>query len=57
MTAEDIRLKGGLPARVQVLPKPVNLPWLQGFLSALVAQRRLSAQAAAPAPAAGPRPA
>lgn len=42
LTADAIEQKGGLPSRVQVLPKPLNLPWLQGFLCALVAQRRLA---------------
>ncbi len=38
----DIEAKGGLPERVQVLKKPVNMQWLHGFFSALVAQRRLA---------------
>ncbi len=42
LSPEDIQAKGGLPERVQVLKKPLNLAWLQGFFSALVAQRRLS---------------
>lgn len=42
LKAEDIEKRGGLPSRVQVLSKPVNLPWLHGFVSALVAQRRLA---------------
>jgi excisionase family DNA binding protein len=44
MSDEDIERKGGLPARVEVLPKPVNLAWLHGFVTALVAQRRLAAR-------------
>jgi excisionase family DNA binding protein len=42
LSAEDIENRGGLPPRVQVLPKPVNLSWLHGFVAALVAQRRLA---------------
>jgi excisionase family DNA binding protein len=42
LSAEEIQAKGGLPERVQVLRKPANLPWLHGFFSALVAQRRLA---------------
>lgn len=40
LTEQDIQAKGGLPARVQVLSKPINLSWLQGYLSALAAQRQ-----------------
>lgn len=43
LSPEDIQAKGGLPERVQVLKKPLNLAWLQGYFSALVAQRRLTA--------------
>jgi excisionase family DNA binding protein len=43
LSADDIERKGGLPARVQVLPKPLNLHWLHGYISALVGQRRLAA--------------
>ncbi len=42
LSPEDIQAKGGLPERVQVLKKPLNLAWLQGYFSALVAQRRLT---------------
>lgn len=42
LSEADIEAKGGLPERVQVLKKPVNMQWLQGFFSALVAQRRLA---------------
>lgn len=42
LSAEDIANRGGLPSRVQVLSKPVNLSWLHGFVAALVAHRRLA---------------
>lgn len=45
LSDEEIQAKGGLPARVQLLKKPVNLQWLHGFFTALVAQRRLASSA------------
>lgn len=43
LSADEIEAKGGLPARVQVLSKPLDLSWLRGFFSALAAQRRVAA--------------
>jgi excisionase family DNA binding protein len=41
LSDEEIDKRGGLPAKVVIFPKPVNMIWLHGFLSAMVAQRQL----------------
>lgn len=41
LSAEEIEAKGGLPDTAVLAPKPMNLQWLHGFLSAMVAERRL----------------
>ena len=41
LSDEEIDKRGGLPAKVVIFPKPVNMVWLHGFLSAMVAQRQL----------------
>lgn len=42
LSPEEIGARGGLPETSVLAPKPMNLQWLHGFLSAMVAQRRLS---------------
>ena len=39
----EVKAKGGLPADTVFLKKPLDLRWLHGFLSALVATRQLKA--------------
>ncbi|UUZ62345.1 response regulator [Polaromonas sp. P1-6] len=40
LPAEAIAARGGLPLHAQMLQKPVNLDWLHGYVSALVAANR-----------------
>ena len=46
LSEDEIVEKGGLPPRVVVYPKPVSLHWLNGFVTALTAERLASAAAA-----------
>ncbi len=41
LSTEDITEKGGLPPKTITLKKPIDLRWLNGFLSALAAARQL----------------
>jgi PleD family two-component response regulator len=40
LSQEDISAKGGLPDGTLFMAKPVNMQWLNGFFTALIAQRR-----------------
>ena len=46
LSAESIEERGGLPSNTIKVEKPVNPVWLQGFLTALVAQRAVAAGSA-----------
>jgi CheY-like chemotaxis protein len=39
LTAQEIESRGGLPEGTIFVPKPVNLQWLNGFFTALMASR------------------
>lgn len=41
LSGEDIAKHGGLPPRTIVVQKPVDLKWLHGFFTSLVASRQL----------------
>lgn len=43
LSDEDVQARGGLPADTVLVKKPLDLRWLQGFMSALVASRQLKA--------------
>lgn len=45
---EEIEQHGGLPDTAVLAPKPMNLQWLHGFLSAMVAERRLRQRRSTP---------
>jgi excisionase family DNA binding protein len=42
LSPEDISAKGGLPDGTLFMAKPVNMQWLNGFFTALIAQRRMA---------------
>ncbi len=42
-SADDIEDRGGLPAEAILRPKPLNMEWLHGYVSALLAARQASA--------------
>ena len=39
MTPEEIAARGGLPPETQFMAKPLNLAWLNGFMTALMGQK------------------
>jgi excisionase family DNA binding protein len=41
MSEEEIALKGGLPAHTQVIHKPLNLLWLQGYVTGLIGHKAM----------------
>jgi excisionase family DNA binding protein len=41
LSSAEISERGGLPAQVVTMQKPVDMRWLQGFIAALVAVRQL----------------
>ncbi len=43
LSEEEIAKKGGLPSLTYTVQKPIDMKWLHGFLTALVALRQLSA--------------
>jgi excisionase family DNA binding protein len=45
MSAEDVRVKGGLPDGVQMLQKPIDMDWLHGFFDALMSVRQINRRA------------
>jgi CheY-like chemotaxis protein len=46
MTDRDIEERGGLPEHTVLVRKPLDIHWLHGFMSALVADRQLVGAAA-----------
>lgn len=40
LTGEEVARKGGLPSKTIMVQKPVDLKWLHGFFTSLVATRR-----------------
>ena len=45
MSAEEVRVKGGLPDGVQMLQKPIDMEWLHGFFDALMSVRQINRRA------------
>ncbi|WP_439115016.1 response regulator [Hydrogenophaga sp.] len=43
LSKSEVKVRGGLPADTVLVKKPLDLRWLHGFLSALVASRQLKA--------------
>lgn len=41
LSSEQISARGGLPGSTVTMPKPIDLEWLRGFLTALCVVRRL----------------
>ncbi len=42
LAEDEIRAKGGLPGSTVTMPKPIDLEWLRGFLTALCVVRQLT---------------
>ena len=47
LTKDQIETHGGLPPKVQMLSKPIDMDWLRGFFGALISVRLMRSKAKA----------